>query len=253
MAKQAHLPRQPSHAPTRPHEPLLLLEPADLPSSSSPQQPSARPLRQEGQGVSPPDPMGEASRWQYKDEEISASRRSHAQSVVSENEIELDLAESRASSVIIEEEVAAMHMAESVAGSVSDFQYSLDFEGSVHRSPLSGFRSPIHGESGHPPPPPTPARVHLNPLPARVCPNPPCQPGSHPNPTPRPHNPPPLLPPSPAPPLPPPQIIAMASCKRFSVHAICLSICVSLFALSFFLHLLPLADPRSLLLSYFMV
>ena len=168
MAKQAHLPRQPSHAPTRPHEPLLLLEPADLPSSSSPQQPSARPLRQEGQGVSPPDPMGEASRWQYKDEEISASRRSHAQSVVSENEIELDLAESRASSVIIEEEVAAMHMAESVAGYVSDFQYSLDFEGSVHRSPLSGFRSTIHGESGHPPPPPTPARVHLPPLPTPV-------------------------------------------------------------------------------------
>ena len=218
MAKQpnSHRQTQPSHAPTRPHEPLLLLDPADLPSCSLPQEPSARPLCQEGQGVTPPEPTGRASRWQYKDEEISSSGHSHAQSAVSESEIELDLAESRASSVIIEEEVAAMHMAESVAESVSDFQYSLDFEGSVHRSPLSGFRSPIHGESGwmptHPPthltpspPPPLPARVHLNPLPARVCPKFSCQPGSYPHPTPHPHNPPPSTPhPLPSHPPPPP-------------------------------------------------
>ena len=79
-------------------------------------------------------------------EEAPASRSSRAQSVITESEIELELAESRASSVTIEQEVAATHMAESVAESVSDFKYSMDFEGSVHRSPMSGLRSLIHGE-----------------------------------------------------------------------------------------------------------
>lgn len=148
MVKQAYTHRQtqPSLAATQPREPLLLLEPADLPSSLLIEEPSARPLWQDGEGITPPDPTGSALApcGQYKDQESASSRRS----VLTESEIELDLAESQASSVMIEEEVAATHMAESVAESVSDFQYSMDFEGSVHRSPLSGFRSPMHGESG---------------------------------------------------------------------------------------------------------
>ena len=147
VVKQAHTQRQtqPSFASTQPREPQLLLEPADLPVLS------AGSLCQEGRGITPPDPPGTAPapHGQYKDAEVSSSRRSRAQSVLSESEIELDLAESQASSVMIEEEVAAMHMAESVAESVSDFQYSMDFEGSIHRSPLSGFRSPIHGKGEH--------------------------------------------------------------------------------------------------------
>ena len=168
MAKQAHPQRQtqPSYASARPPGPLLLLEPPDLPSSSLPEEASARPLCQ---GVTPPDPTGRAPApcRQYEDEEVSTSRRSHAQRVLSESEIELDLEQSHASSNIIEEEVATIHMAESVAESVSDLQYSMDFEGSVHRSPLSGFRSPMLGESGEfqPPPHPLPARVSPTPCP----------------------------------------------------------------------------------------
>ena len=69
-----------------------------------------------------------------------------AQSVATEDEIELDLPESRASSVIEEEAGLASRAAESVAESVSDFQYSMDFEGSMLRSPISGFRSPVPGQ-----------------------------------------------------------------------------------------------------------
>ena len=76
-----------------------------------------------------------------------SQQQSVAQSVLTEDEIELALPESRASSGIEEEEgLAASRAAESVAESVSDFQYSVDFEGSIHRSPVSGFRSPAPGE-----------------------------------------------------------------------------------------------------------
>lgn len=75
-----------------------------------------------------------------------SQQQTAAQSVTTEDEIELDLPESRASSVIEEEEGLASKAAESVAESVSDFQYSMDFEGSVHRSPMWGFRSPVPGQ-----------------------------------------------------------------------------------------------------------
>ena len=75
-----------------------------------------------------------------------SQQQTAAQSVTTEDEIELDLPESRACSVIEEEAGLASGAAESVAESVSDFQYSMDFEGSIHRSPTSGFRSPVPGQ-----------------------------------------------------------------------------------------------------------
>jgi hypothetical protein len=75
-----------------------------------------------------------------------SQQQTAAQSVTTEDEIELDLPESRASSVIEEEAGLASRAAESVAESVSDFQYSMDFEGSMLRSPISGFRSPVPGQ-----------------------------------------------------------------------------------------------------------
>lgn len=75
-----------------------------------------------------------------------SEQQTAAQSITTEDEIGLDLPESRASSVIKEEAGLASRAAESVAESVSDFQYSMDFEGSVHRSPMSGFRSPVPGQ-----------------------------------------------------------------------------------------------------------
>ena len=75
-----------------------------------------------------------------------SQQQTAAQSVTTEDEIELDLPESPASSVIEEEAGPASRAAESVAESVSDFQYSMDFEGSMHRSPMSGFRSPVPGQ-----------------------------------------------------------------------------------------------------------
>ena len=76
----------------------------------------------------------------------SLQQQSLAQSMISEDEIELDLPESRASSVIEEEAGLASRAAESVAESVSEFQYSMDFEGSVYKSPMSGIRSPMPGQ-----------------------------------------------------------------------------------------------------------
>lgn len=73
-------------------------------------------------------------------------QQSLAQSMISEDEIELDLPESRASSVIEEEAGLASRDAESVAESVSEFQYSMDFEGSVYKSPMSGVKSPTPGQ-----------------------------------------------------------------------------------------------------------
>ncbi len=75
-----------------------------------------------------------------------SQQQTAGQSVTTEDEIELDLPESRASSVIEEEAGLASRAAESVAESVSDFQYSMDFEGSMHRSTMSGFRSPVPGQ-----------------------------------------------------------------------------------------------------------
>ncbi len=75
-----------------------------------------------------------------------SQQQTAAQNVTTEDEIELDLPESRASSVIEEEAGLASRAAESVAESVSDFRYSTDFEGSIHRSPTSGFRSPVPGQ-----------------------------------------------------------------------------------------------------------
>ena len=76
----------------------------------------------------------------------SLQQQSLAQSMISEDEIELDLPESRASSVIEEEAGLASRAAESVAESVSEFQYSMDFEGSVYKSPMSGIKSPMPGQ-----------------------------------------------------------------------------------------------------------
>ncbi len=77
---------------------------------------------------------------------VQPQQQTAAQSVTTEGEIELDLPESRASSVVEEEAGPASRAAESVAESVSDFQYSMDFEGSVHRSPMSGLESPVPGQ-----------------------------------------------------------------------------------------------------------
>ena len=81
-------------------------------------------------------------------EEVQSGQQSHAHSILTESEIERDQPKSQAGSEVEEEEgAAAAHTAESVVESVSDFQYSMDFESSIHRSPPSGFRSPIFGES----------------------------------------------------------------------------------------------------------
>ena len=70
------------------------------------------------------------------------------ESTLSEDDIELNLPESQATSVIEEEfGLAGSRAAESVAESVSDFQYSMTFEGSAQRSPASVYRSPAPGDS----------------------------------------------------------------------------------------------------------
>ena len=144
---------QPSLAVTLQPEPLSLLDTTGLPSSSSPQAEDTYNRRlhsQSGQG-DPPDQLSRrrpaSSPLQGSDNEMPSYQQSRAQSVIAESEIELDLPESQASSVI-EEEVgmAAADAAESVAESVSDFQYSMEFDSSIHRSPLSAFRSPTSGE-----------------------------------------------------------------------------------------------------------
>ena len=150
MTQQAHTHRQtqPSLALTLGPQPLPLLETAH-PLPSSPEELPTGIVLQSGQGVAPPDPKSEkpGGSRQCEDEEALSFSMSRGQSVLTESEIELDLAESRASSVMVEEEVSATHMAESVAESVSDFQYSMDFESSIHKSPLSGLRSPVQSES----------------------------------------------------------------------------------------------------------
>ena len=147
MTTPAHTNRQtqPTLAVTLGHDASPLLETADLLSSSSPlEEPSRRPRQQHAHKAAPLGPTHGYPR-QPEAEEVRSSRHSRAQSVLTESEAELSLTESRVSSVIAEEEVAGTHMAESVAESVSDFQYSMDFESSIHRSPLSGFRSPAAG------------------------------------------------------------------------------------------------------------
>lgn len=155
MARQA-----PTHRQTQPSLALMLEPPAspllntaDLLASSSSQEPSRRPTRQDVHKATPhdPSPTMPGVSMHREDEEARSPRPSRAQSVLTEIEAEFGLAGSRVSSVIAEEEAAATHMAESVAESVSDFQYSMDFQSSIHRSPLSGFRSPASGEStvGH--------------------------------------------------------------------------------------------------------
>lgn len=143
MARQAQTYRQtqPTLALTLGHEASPSLETADLPK-----EPAGRPKQHHAHEAAPLDPIHGHPRH-FGHEEAFFSRHSRAQSVLTECEADPGLAESRVSSVIAEEEVAASHMAESVAESVSDFQYSMDFESSIHRSPLSVFRSPAAGES----------------------------------------------------------------------------------------------------------
>ncbi len=77
---------------------------------------------------------------------VHSQNRSLDQSVITEDDIELDLPESHASSIPEEGGLAASPNAVSVAESVSDLQYSMDFEGSIYRSPMSGFQSPAPGD-----------------------------------------------------------------------------------------------------------
>ena len=127
---------------------ILVLQPA-----SSPQDQSIRHLHPHGRHrLGPVDPKegrrtGLISSKQQEAEEVQSGQYSRAHSVLTESEIELDLSTSQAGSEIKEEQQAAAgHSAESVAESVSDVRYSMDFESSIHRSPLSGFRSPVFGE-----------------------------------------------------------------------------------------------------------
>lgn len=148
MARQAQPHRQthPTLALTLGCDASPSVGPTDLLSLSLPEELSRRPKQHHAHEAAPLDPTHGDPRH-FGHEEVLSSRQSCAQSVLTDSETELGLAESQASSVIAEEEVAATHMAESVAESVSDFQYSMDFESSIHRSPLSGFRSPAAGES----------------------------------------------------------------------------------------------------------
>ena len=71
-----------------------------------------------------------------------------AESVLTEDDIELDLPQTEADSTIEEEAgLAGSAAAESVAESVSDIQYSMYFEDSAQRSPISAYRSAAPGDS----------------------------------------------------------------------------------------------------------
>ena len=159
MARQALMQRQTqgqtghSMAPGLQPEPLPNLDAETTHSSSHPQRFSTKQLQLHSmQGVSPLHPSTEGSPRSRQEQAENMQLHTHSRtgSVMTESEIELDLAESQASSEIEEEAAAsgAHHAAtvESVAESVSDYQYSMDFESSIHRSPLSGFRSPTPGK-----------------------------------------------------------------------------------------------------------